>query len=437
MFKWDSFLSEEAKLRNRKSESAPTNGLILSRSTPSKENLPLRGISLTFQTPQSNFTELKTITKDPLMGRANPEVEVITQYLASSGLATLNKWIKDYITKLHKPQFDWDIVIQGGSTHSLDCIFRTIMNPNEDTILADELSYTGFLEACAPLRIKVFPIRMTDVGVDPADMDRVLRNWEKDHPGVKKPKAYYAMPTGHNPTGITMGLQVRKDVLDVCKKHNILIIEDDVFYHLNMKSSLPPSILELDTEGRVLRVDSFSKMLMPGMRVSMVTCNPVFHEKLLSLNECSIGAASPPSQLLLATILNDWGSEGFEKWLDHINIDYRAKRDNMLQALDKFIPSNLVTHTRPQSGMVVWFTLEKHQWPVVGENHWFKIENRVWEKTRAKGVVVGKGHGFLVDPTMEICSWRVAYSFLTLDQMQQAVEVFANAISETHKELYS
>lgn len=442
MADWESFLSTEAKLRvpHETGESAPKDAMVMSISAPNKENFPLRGVAFTFQTPESDFKELKTSTKHPFEdGVAHPEVGEITQYLPSSGLADLNKWIRNHITRLHKPQFEWDVVIHGGSTHSLDCIFRTLMDPNEDTILADEFTYTGLLGTCAPLRLKVFPVKMKSDGVDPADMDRVLTNWETDHPGVKKPKAYYAMPTGHNPTGLTMTLEIKKGLLEVAKKHNMLIIEDDVFYHLNLDLKLPPSLLELDDEGRVLRIDSFSKMLMPGMRVSMVSCNPVFHSKLTLLNDYSIGAASPPSQLVLTTILEDWGAEGFESWLLHINEDYKAKRDNILKTLDSLMPQDLVDYTRPEAGMIVWFSLRPEAWvEKEGVDDWLVyLENLIHKKTIAKGVSISKGHGFMINPETQLTAWRVTYSFLTLEEMRHAISVFAEVIKETYAELYN
>lgn len=438
MTDWESFLSTEAKLRVKHAMKAPlpSNSLKMSISAPHVKNFPLRGLSMTFQTPESNFEELKTVSKDPIEGVTDPEIVEISQYVSSSGIDSFDKWVRDYINKFHKPKFDWDLVIQGGSTHSLDSILRTLMNQNEDTALADEFTYTGFLNACRPMRIKVFPIKLTDAGVDTEDLDKVLTNWETDHPGVKKPKAYYAMPTGHNPTGLILPLSIRKDLIAVCKKHNILIIEDDVFYHLDFGSKSPPSLLELDGDGRVLRIDSFSKVLMPGLRISIVTCNPTFRSKLIILNDHSIGAASPPSQLVLSTILNEWGADGFDKWCSHVNADYRSKRNNMIETLDAIMPQDLMDYTRPDSGMIVWFKLKADKWPEQKDNWFVYLEDLIFEKTLKEGVAIGKGHWFMVEQENQTTAWRTTYSFLDLDQMKDAVQTFAEVVKQTHKELY-
>lgn len=89
--------------------------------------------------------------------------------------------------------------------------------------------------------------------------------------GMKMPKVLYINPTGSNPTGTTMPEERRREIYKICCKYNILILEDDAYCFMHFLDKAPPSFLSLDVEGRVLRFDSFSKVLSSGLRLGWVT----------------------------------------------------------------------------------------------------------------------------------------------------------------------
>lgn len=89
--------------------------------------------------------------------------------------------------------------------------------------------------------------------------------------GCKMPKLLYMNPTGSNPTGTTMPAERRKEIYDICCKYNILILEDDAYCFMHYLEQNPPSFISLDTEGRVVRFDSLSKVVSSGLRVGWVT----------------------------------------------------------------------------------------------------------------------------------------------------------------------
>lgn len=89
--------------------------------------------------------------------------------------------------------------------------------------------------------------------------------------GGKMPKCIYINPTASNPTGVTMPLERRKEIYQICCKYNLIILEDDAYYFLHFLDEQPVSFLSLDTEGRVIRFDSFSKVITSGLRVGWLT----------------------------------------------------------------------------------------------------------------------------------------------------------------------
>lgn len=443
---WNYFLSEEGRLREGSVMTIPTGEDIVSLAAglPNPKCFPLHGIHVDVQSPVKNFTTTDKISRIAETPRG--EVTESCQYISFDGLTNFNAWVQKYLVTYFKPAYeDWNWIIQSGATQSLESIMRLLLNPGTDTILCESLTYSCFLETCIPLRVKLVPVEMDEFGLVPAKLETLLENWHSNDlvKSLTFPKLLYTMPTGHNPTGITLSTERRKQLLDVCNKFNILIVEDDPYYHLQLDNNRHiPSLVQFDTQGRVIRIDSFSKMLMPGLRVSIVTCNGFFRKKLSMHNELSIHSASGPSQLMLQMIFNEWGDTGFSKWLQHIQSMYRERRDLMLQAFDSHLPHELVTYNRPNYGMFIWVNakLEKfkkprdsklklHEWAQHIEDLIFKVAS---EKYR---VTVTKGRWFMPDKSTPIAGFRVTYSYVDQTKINHAVQLLAQAIQEVHDTL--
>lgn len=441
------FLSREASLRTE-SVMAGEEGddlISLSLGLPNPSCFPLKGISLNVESPKSNFENTTTITRTI---KTHPD-EIIEscQYMSPSGLTHFNQWIKQYVTDYFLPGYsNWDFIIQAGATHSLDALFRMLIDPGEDTVLCETLTYPCFLETCVPLRIKTVAIEMDDKGIDPSNLEETLQNWDTNESTkhLKRPKLIYLMPTGHNPTGITLSLERRRRVVELANKYNFLIIEDDPYYHLQLDDNEHiPSLLKFDTEGRVIRIDSFSKMLMPGLRVSIVTANKLFINKLSMHNDLSIHSAAASSQMILQMIFNDWGQSGFKDWLFHLQNLYRKRRAVLLNAFEKYIPHDLVTYNKPNYGMFLWINVnlnrfKKPQNSKLSDSEWAtKVEDYLYDAALKSKVVLTKGHWFMHHKTMMTAGFRATYAFVDEDQMIKAAELLGNAIRKSYDSLYN
>lgn len=446
---WEKYLSCESLLRQPSVMKMPFDPecVSLTIGVPNPECFPLKGMSLTFESPEHDFTTLQTASHNHIDGEAPKDIKEISQYFPTSGITAFAPWINAHIEKYHKPAYEgWGHILQAGGTQALDAIFRTLLDPAEDTVLAEEYTYSCFLETCKPLRAKVFSVAMTPAGVDVAAMDKLLSSWytSTDTRSFKKPKLFYTMPTGHNPTSVTMTDDVRANLMAVCRKHDVLIVEDDPYFHLQLDAQSPPSLLKYDTDGRVLRIDSFSKMLMPGMRVAVVTCNKLFAAKLAMYNELSIHSAAAPSQLILSMIFNQWKDKGFEAWISHLQGIYKKRRDHMLGAFDTYVPSELVEFNRPAFGMFVWITLREEAWPnknpALTQAQWLaNLEDRIFDAALANKVAFTKGKWFYAGKPEDYphAAFRATYSFADAKQTTQAAERFAHTLKAIHAELYN
>lgn len=284
------------------------------------------------------------------------------QYSQTNGFPQLLKFTKDFISKVYPPKYsEWDTILTTGASDGLNKVANTLLDP-DDVILIEEFTFTPFLAHIANVGGIVVPVRLDltpekSSGLDVDYLTDLLENWETKKPGLKKPKALYTIPTGHNPTGLTQTLEVRKKVYALAEKHDFLIIEDDPYGYLTLpkfqkpegvlkldlfltveeylKNHLVPSYLILDTSGRVIRVETFSKLFSPGLRVGFV----VAHKKITQVIDqyAALVTRSPSgvSQAVLNNVIEQKykGVDGWLLWILKMRLTYAHRRDVLVNAI--------------------------------------------------------------------------------------------------------
>ncbi|KAG7813595.1 hypothetical protein KL921_001141 [Ogataea angusta] len=433
---WSKYLSHEATLREpsvMKMMGRFGRIISLGAGLPHPDCFPLKSVSFDFLSPKTGFstTEKVEVPDNELLYEA-------LQYTSGRGTSYFDEFSKKHIETYHKPLYnDWDIVVTAGATQSLDAVLRLLCDPNEDTILSEEFTYPAFLETCSPMRLKVFPVKVDEHGVCPKDLDKLLVDWSGPH---KKPKLIYTMPVGQNPLGITMSLERRGEFYEVCKKHDLIIVEDDPYYHLQLDyEEKLPSLLKFDTDGRVIRFDSFSKIMTPGARCSIVTANKVFVDKLVVHNEVSIHSSAAPSQLILHELLKTWEAQGFAKWVEHLGQHYKKRRALLNSAFERFLPKELCSWNLPDSGMFLWIEINQEAFAKpenIPANQWAtELENMIFDANIDKGVLLAKGHWFMVDQTLQKAGFRATYAFAEEEELVEASQRFGEALKSIHAKL--
>lgn len=286
------------------------------------------------------------------------------QYAAATGPPAFPIWLRKYVDTVFKPAYaDWDVLVDVGATDAMTKVCN-MMLAEGDTVLVEEWTYPGAMNAYLPYDVNVVGLPMDHEGIIAADMEKGLAEWNVEKQGPF-PRMLYTVPTGQNPTGATMLADRRREVYQICAKYDIVIVEDEPYYCLFMDTyvprgaklppavqaardaekldgfkgneaflkSLPPSFLHFDTDGRVIRFDTFSKTSCPGSRLGWITSSPVFIERLTRISESGTQAPSGFATALTLKMLNHWGWEGYVRWLRGIKANYRMRRDWMLDAL--------------------------------------------------------------------------------------------------------
>ena len=303
-----------------------------------------------------------------------------------------------------------------GSTSALDIAFRLLVSEG-DCILAEEYSFASAMETGRPMGAKWIGVEMDKEGLLPSSLDSTLTNWDGSaHGGAPKPWLLYTVPTGENPTGATQSLQRRRDIYRIAQKHDLYIIEDEPYFFLQMQpytgpdapdvpppasheefiSALVPSLLSLDVDGRVMRLDSFSKVIAPGTRVGWITASEQIVERFIRHTEVSTQNPSGPSQMILYKLLEEaWGHSGYLDWLIYIRLEYTKRRDNIVHACERFLPCEVASWDPPMAGMFLWIQVDWTKHPRF--DHGITIleaEEDVFQQSIAEGALISKGSWF-------------------------------------------
>jgi len=236
---------------------------------------------------------------------------------------------------------------------------QALVNPG-DPVIIEKPVYAGVIPMFEALRCEMIEVETDGEGINPLSLRQALENWPSSKP---KPKVLYTVPYGCNPTGATTTLTRRKEVLELLREYNILILEDDPYYFVYFGTAPRiPSYFMLEAQtgdrsvGRVLRFDSFSKILSAGTRTGFVT-GPVAlldaidkHTAVANLQPSSF------SQAVIITLLRSWGRQGFLAHTHRVAEFYREKRDVFEAAMRRHL-HGIVEWNTPEAGMFFWFRL--------------------------------------------------------------------------------
>jgi len=383
------------------------------------------------------------------------DVGTAFNYGQGTGAAQLLRWITEHTEIVHKPPYrDWQCTMTVGSTSALDMAIRLFCEAG-DYIISEEYTFATAVETAAPMGVKVAGVAMDEQGLLPDAMDELLRTWDPSkRNGARKPHLLYTVPSGQNPTGATQDGDRRREIYAVCQKHDIYILEDEPYYFLQMQpytgpdspsvpppsshedflASLVPSLLSMDVDGRVLRMDSFSKVVSPGSRVGWITASSQIVERYRMHADVSTQGPSGMSQLILFKLLDEhWAHAGYLDWLVHIRMEYTKRRDVILEACERFLPREVVSWVPPMAGMFHWLKIDYTKHPHYPAKGVEELEEEIFMASIEKGALVMRGSWFYAEKDVEHGSmfFRATYAAAPFDKIREAVRRFGEALRES------
>ncbi|CCL98270.1 uncharacterized protein FIBRA_00264 [Fibroporia radiculosa] len=409
------------------------------------------------------------------------------------GLRQLQAFLNEFVEKVYQPAYsDFSILVHTGNTDGWSRVMQTLINPGE-SFLTEEWTYTSALATTNPHGMHAVPIPMDKDGMSSTDLRSILAGWDEKARGCKRPHVMYTVPVGQNPCGYTMSSIRKKEIYNICVEYDIIIVEDDPYYFMQQEdyvpkserssqstgkyvneadwlASLSPSYLKFDYQGRVIRLDTFSKYIAPGSRLGWHTCSPLFAERLERQGETSTQTPCGFGQSLVTQLLTTWKYDGYIRWLHGIAVQYKNRRDFFIDTFgDEFhlVPSTsnigfwkdrqvfdayakskkcvmaekgelgtkLFSFVPPSAGMFIWLKVHFENCPGANASGAERPEIQLWVKIAEAGVVISPGWFFAADeenpPTDETEGhFRISFSYADFETLRKAVKIIANVMKE-------
>ena len=267
------------------------------------------------------------------------------QYEAAAGYPPLRETIANYLRQQNIHVNSDDILITAGCQQGLDMALRMLARNENSTLILEDPCYLGLLDLASARRITPVTVPIDNCGMQVERLEQVIMR--------HRPRLIYVTPTFQNPTGATMTLERRKALLEIAGKHGVQILEDIVYEDLRYEGDTFPTLKSLDRADLVFVAGSFSKNLLPGIRVGFMVVPSYIRERFIAIKQTTDLLTSPLNQRALHSYLE---SGHLDKHLDQVRTAYRERRDAMLAAVEKHFPVD-ASWNCPEGGMYLWVNM--------------------------------------------------------------------------------
>ena len=302
-----------------------------------------------------------------------------------------------------------NVLVLAGAQQGLDLLARCLVDPG-DTVIVDRPGYLGALHTfnAAGARVIGWDTLQHDLG----EMEDLITRY--------RPKLIYTNPTFQNPTGWTMPLKLRRQLLSLASRLRVPIIEDDTYRELFLDTPPPPSLHSMDTQSVVIHLNTFSKVLAPGLRLGWLSAAPPIIEQLALLKQRSDPHMPNLNQLIVADMVAD-GT--FDRHLADLRTEHRRRRDAMIGALERHGAAGKLQWAVPDGGLYLWCRLSGRV-----------KASQVHTHALAESIVFVRGEAFYVDQAGER-ELRICFSSVMPSKADDAAKRIMRAINAARRDV--
>ncbi len=280
-----------------------------------------------------------------------------------------------------------------------------------DKIICGLPSYLGGISAFSTFGADMHGIPFDEQGMRSDKLEEKLRELQEQG---TKPKFIYIIPDFQNPAGITMPESRRKEIIELARQYDVLIIEDSPYREIRFEGEHQKTLFQLDNSGQVVTLGTFSKTFAPGFRLGWAIGHKDIIDKMVIAKQ-SMDLCTPTFNQKIAARAIEKGL--FDENLKKTVQQYHSKRDNMLKAFREYMPEG-VTWTEPQGGLFLFLRLPEHM-----------DAQELFYKAIEKNVAYVMGSVFHCDGSGKN-TMRINFSYVPEDKAREGVKKLAEAIRE-------
>ncbi|KAI5461230.1 pyridoxal phosphate-dependent transferase [Mariannaea sp. PMI_226] len=403
------------------------------------------------------------ITVPKVLDQSDPtlklDLSTALQYGLSQGYPPLYSFLRQFTRDVLHPNTPYkggpEIILNNGNTDGFSKVLDLIIDPwyegvhpveQRPGMICESFVFGNILTQIKPYNVQVVPVEIDGEGMlaeGPGGLRDVLENWDPSK--GRRPHFIYTVTMGHNPTGGVQSVERRKEIYAVASEYDVLIVEDEPYWYLQFPSavfqqarfrgedvvqgeqpfqfekksgfefidSLVPSYLNIDVDGRVIRLDTFSKTVAPGCRLGWITAQPDIIERLLRITEATTQQPSGFVQSLIAELIrgpqpsatinafnslpllekatfSGWQLDGWVRWLAGLRGEYERRMTLMCSILEE--NTYQLKHSTPNRqadaewGVITKTRLLTFDWPRGGMFIWAQVHFENHPLYKSKGV---------------------------------------------------
>ena len=267
------------------------------------------------------------------------------QYEEAAGYLPLREYIAAYLQAQNIQATGSNILITAGCQQAVDIVLRVLAQGEDNTIIIEDPCYLGLLDQVASRRI-------TPIGI-PHDEHGMLTHHLESLILRHHPRLIYVTPSFHNPTGRTMPLARRRELLEIATRYGVPILEDASYDELYYDDLKLPTLKSLDQADLVFHAAGYSKTLAPGIRIGYLVVPPMLYDRIIATKQTADILTAPLNQRALYTYLK---SGHFSEHLAEVRAAYRTRREAMQAAVKRHLPAD-ATWQAPAGGIYLWLEM--------------------------------------------------------------------------------
>jgi 2-aminoadipate transaminase len=271
------------------------------------------------------------------------------QYGPTEGMALVKRCVGE-VMLAEGIEIDSDeLLVTSGGQQVIDLVCKTLLDPG-DVVVCEAPTYPGAVPAFCAYQAEVVQVTMDREGMRTDELRETLEHLERTG---RRPKFIYTVPTFHNPAGVTLSLERRREIVRIAAERELLVLEDNPYGLLRYEGNPLPTLRSLDGGAFVIYASTFSKILSPGVRLGWAAAPGPVLEKMNVGKQAADLCSSSITQYFVSAYFESRPWEDYVRSLIEI---YRRRRDVMLDALAEHFPRE-AEWTHPEGGLFIWATL--------------------------------------------------------------------------------